>query len=151
MKKEGAVKEETLLFSVAGIGKAAFDRADRLTSFARVKAHALGATLGIDHVDIVTLADCLVGALRLALAAIDAHICDVGRHGVFNSSLTEIRHYHAGVNAHMRSDTRFGDATRVSMQLTKQALWPVVWPQTRSQKIMQPIFEATVEHSGSTS
>ena len=42
-----------------------------------------GLLLGVDDVDLVALADRLVGALGLARPAVDAFLGDVGRHAVF--------------------------------------------------------------------
>ena len=55
-----------------GIGQAALDRAHGLAGLVVVEADALGAELGVDHVDLVALADRLVRALGLARAAVDA-------------------------------------------------------------------------------
>src|ERR1017187_1720988 len=63
-----------------GIRQAAFDRANRLTSFMVVKANALGAKLGVNDVNLVTFADRFIRALGLASAAVDAVCRDVRGH-----------------------------------------------------------------------
>src|SRR5205085_7774871 len=62
------------------IGDAAVHRADRRAGFLVVEADALGAEHGIDDEDVLALADGLVGALRLASAAVDALLGDHRRH-----------------------------------------------------------------------
>src|SRR5262249_53233365 len=69
---EGARQEDLFRLDDLRIGEAALHGADRLTRLVIVEADALGAELGIDHVDLVALADGLVGTLRLACAAVDA-------------------------------------------------------------------------------
>ena len=68
----GAAEEVLFGFDVVRIGDAALDRAHRLARLVVVEADALGAQVRIDHVDVVALGDRLVGALRLAGAAVDA-------------------------------------------------------------------------------
>ena len=70
-----------LVLDVVRIWQAALDRTDRLASLVIVETDALGAELGIDDVDLLTLADGFVRTLRLASAAVDAVCGDVGRHG----------------------------------------------------------------------
>jgi hypothetical protein len=50
-----------------------------------IEAHALGAKVGVDHVDFVAFADRLVRTLRLASAAVYAVLGDVGGH-VFSAA-----------------------------------------------------------------
>ncbi len=71
---------------VARIGQTTLDRADRLTRLVVVETDALGAQLGVDHVDRITLGDGFVGALRLAGAAVDAIGSDVSSHGGANAA-----------------------------------------------------------------
>src|SRR5258708_36681225 len=66
---------------MVGVRQAAHHTADRLTRFVIVKANALGTQFRIDDVDLVTLANRLVGALGLAGSAIDAVGRDVRGHG----------------------------------------------------------------------
>jgi hypothetical protein len=81
MEVQRTLDENPFFFSMLRIRKTAFDGADRLASLAVVETHTLSATFGVDYIDLVTLADRVVWALRLALAAIDTHIGNVGRHG----------------------------------------------------------------------
>src|SRR5437879_256837 len=66
VQAHGAVDEELLFFGVLRVRQTALDRAHRLTRLVIVEADALGAELGIDHVDFVALADRFVRALGLA-------------------------------------------------------------------------------------
>ena len=80
MQTHRPLEEKLLFFTMSGIGNAALDRADRLTSLVIVEADALCTKLGIDDVDLVTFADGFVGALGLAGTAIDAVGRDVRGH-----------------------------------------------------------------------
>ena len=60
------------LLAMVRIGNAALDRAYRLAGLVVVEPDALGAELGVDDVNLVTLADGFVGALGLAGPAVDA-------------------------------------------------------------------------------
>src|ERR1019366_10019065 len=53
MQPDGALEQHRLLFADLGVGHAALDRADGLAGLVVVEAHALGAELGGDHVDLV--------------------------------------------------------------------------------------------------
>src|SRR6266849_6628590 len=77
----GPLVEHLLRLDDGRIRDAAVDRAHRRASFLLVEANALGAELGIDHEDVLALADGLVGTLGLAGAAVDALHGDQGRHG----------------------------------------------------------------------
>ena len=77
----GALDQDRLGFRVIRVRKAALDRTDRLTLLVVEEADALGAGLRVDDVDLIALADRVVGALRLAGPAIDAFFRDVGGHG----------------------------------------------------------------------
>jgi hypothetical protein len=66
--------EEALLLGVVGVRDAAVNRADGSALLGVVESDALGAELGIDDVDVVLLADRLVGTLGLAGAAADAFL-----------------------------------------------------------------------------
>ena len=81
MKAHGSLEEQLLLFTMVRIGDAALDRANRLTGLVVVEADALGAKLGIDDVDLVTLADGFVGAFGLAGPAVDAVGRNMSGHG----------------------------------------------------------------------
>ena len=80
MEIEGALDEHLLVLHVVRIREATLDRTHRLAGLVIIEPDALGAELGIDDVDLLTLADRLVRALRLASAAVDAVCGDVGRH-----------------------------------------------------------------------
>jgi hypothetical protein len=75
-----ALDEEAFGFRMIRIGQAAFDWANRLTSLVIVKADAFGAKIRVDDVDIVSLADCVVGAFGFACPAVDAIGGDVRGH-----------------------------------------------------------------------
>jgi hypothetical protein len=57
---------------IVRIGHAHIDRANRSARFVVMKSNAFGAQLWIDHVNRITLADCVIWAFRLARAAINA-------------------------------------------------------------------------------
>src|SRR5690606_41982152 len=57
-----------------------FDRTHGLASLVLVEPDALGAQIGIDHIDLFALGDGLVGALGLASATVDALFGDMGGH-----------------------------------------------------------------------
>jgi hypothetical protein len=80
MQPNGSLEEQLLLFTMARIGDAAFNRADGLTRLVVVEPDALGAQLRIDDVDFVTFADGFVRALGLASPAVDAIGRDVRGH-----------------------------------------------------------------------
>jgi len=82
MQGDGAIDQHLLGLDVLGIWKAALDGAHRLTGLVIIEADALGAQVGIDDVDLVTLGDGVVRALGLAGAAVDAIVSDEGRHAV---------------------------------------------------------------------
>jgi len=54
------------------IGHAHIDRANRSARFVIMKPDAFGAELWIDHVNRITLADCVIWAFGLTCAAINA-------------------------------------------------------------------------------
>jgi hypothetical protein len=64
-----------------GILEDAIHRANLDTLGGLVVPHALRAELGIDHIDLIALANGAVGALGLAHIAVDAFVSDVKRHG----------------------------------------------------------------------
>ena len=80
MKPNRPLEEELLFLPMIRVRKAALDRADGLTRFVIIEPDAFGAELGVDDVDLVTLADGLVRALGLASAAVDAVGGNVRRH-----------------------------------------------------------------------
>ncbi len=82
MQLDRSLDQKRFVLANLRIGQAALDGANRLTRFVVVEADAFRAQLRIDHVDLVAFADCLVGALRLASAAVDAVFGNVGSHGV---------------------------------------------------------------------
>src|SRR4051812_23133139 len=69
---EGALEKGVLFFADLGVREATLDRADCLAGLVVIEPDALGAQLGIDHVDLVAFADRLIRALGLARAAVDA-------------------------------------------------------------------------------
>src|SRR5262249_12337287 len=91
MERLGARDQRLLGLLVVRIGEAALDGANRLAGLVIVKSHALGAELRIDDVDVVALADRLVGALGLASPAVDAFVGDVSGHRYSLRSLGERR------------------------------------------------------------
>ncbi len=80
MQRDCAFEKDVLHLGNLRIGKTTLDRTHSLTSLVVEETHALGAEVGVDHVDIVALADGLVRALGLACTAVDAIAGDVGRH-----------------------------------------------------------------------
>jgi hypothetical protein len=80
MEAHGPLEERLLFLTVVWVGKAALDRAYGLTRFVIVESNALRAKLGIDDVDLVTLADGFVGALGFASPTVDAVGRDVRGH-----------------------------------------------------------------------
>ena len=86
VEARSALDELAFGLRVLRIRQAAFDRTDGLASFVIVETDALRAQLGVDHVDLVALADGFIRALWLAGAAVDAVVGDVRRH-VFSNTI----------------------------------------------------------------
>src|SRR5260370_12857216 len=78
----GGLEQDLFRFRDVRIGDAAVDRTDGRAGFLVVETDALGAEQRIDDEDVLALRDGLVGALRLAGAAVDALFGDHRRHRV---------------------------------------------------------------------
>lgn len=76
----GAVEQRILVLDVLRVGHAALDRAYRVARLLVVESNALRAEVGVDHVDLVALGDCIVRAFRLTSSTVDALFGDVGGH-----------------------------------------------------------------------
>src|SRR5437588_6512137 len=72
------LEQDILRLEIVRIRNAAIHRADRRARLFVMEADALGAERGVDDEDVLSLADGLVGTLRLARAAVDAFL---GNHG----------------------------------------------------------------------
>lgn len=81
MQLLGADEEIGFRFGPLRVGQTAFDRADSLACLVVVEAHALGAEVRVDDVDVIALANGFVRALGFASAAVDAFFGDMGGHG----------------------------------------------------------------------
>ena len=64
------------VLAALGVGDAALDGADGVAGFVVVEADALGAQVGVDDVHRLAFAYCLVGALWLTGATVDAFLRD---------------------------------------------------------------------------
>jgi len=80
MQRDGALEEDVLDLRNIWIRKTTLDGTHSLTSLVIEEPNALCAEVRVDHIDIVALADCLVGALGLTCTAVDAIARDVGSH-----------------------------------------------------------------------
>jgi hypothetical protein len=81
MKATSPTNEHQLRLLSIGIGQAGVDGAHRGALLGVVKAHALGAARGVDHVEGLTRRDRLVGTDGLAGPAVDAVVDDERGHG----------------------------------------------------------------------
>ena len=79
MQRTRTRDENLFAFNIVLIGHTDIDWANRRAGFVVVKADALGAQQRIDHIYGITLADCVIWALRLTGPAINAitgnHCC----------------------------------------------------------------------------
>src|ERR1051325_7918567 len=89
MNRLGARDERVLALHVVGIGHAAIDRAHRGAGFVVVKPDAFGAEQRVDDVELLALADRVVGAFGLACPAVDALACDHRRHSCEDSEFVD--------------------------------------------------------------
>src|SRR5512145_2386867 len=72
MKLTSSRYEHRLAFNIIGVRDTNVDRAHRGASFIVMKTDAFGAEFGIDDVNRLPLRDCVIRALGLAGAAVDA-------------------------------------------------------------------------------
>ncbi|EKE18167.1 MAG: hypothetical protein ACD_10C00100G0001 [uncultured bacterium] len=63
----------------------AIDRTDLHALRLVVVTDAFGALVGVDHIDLFPLGDCLIRALRFADVAVDAFVGDDQRHSCSSS------------------------------------------------------------------
>jgi len=75
-----ASKEGRFSFAIVFIGYTGLGGANLLTSLIAIEADTLGAEVGIDDVVLISLADRLIGALRLTGSTVDAIVGDDGGH-----------------------------------------------------------------------
>ena len=80
MQRARTRDENLFAFDIVLIGHTNIDRAYRRAGFVVMKADALGAQQRIDHINGITLADCVIRALRLTGPAINAITGNHRRH-----------------------------------------------------------------------
>ena len=80
MQLNRALEKKLFALGALRVGETTLDGTDGLTGLVVEEPNALGAQVRVDHIDVVALADCLVGALGLTGTAVDAVAGDVGGH-----------------------------------------------------------------------
>ena len=88
MKLTSSRDEHRLAFDIVGVRDTNVDRTDRGARFIVMKTDAFGAQLGIDDVNRLALRDCVIRALGLAGAAVDAV---VGNHRCHEADPPDIK------------------------------------------------------------